>query len=1202
MSRKQDRGASQPKVFISFGDVAGGFRPLHDDAPGGKTSAAPLYSGSDAELSVISKKLLKKDNTTKLKAIHDLPAVLKSKEEHVVAEFLTYFVYCFNRLCIEDSRSVRQYLSLVIDAVVAVEKRLLAPHMKALIGPWWMLTGDPAGEVAESALAAFNNAIPPKKRQQVLTYLAPSILKESMKNMRHKAGTLSDLSVTTPAEAAERLERVLVSTIASTGKLMSMLMEEQNQQLSGAAAAEETDNSAGYRDLVSDQFWTTALESDFAHVRKAAYQLIPVVATHASDLLLVDTSTSSETTAAASRPLSKVFVRLLLDALRSEKHGPNLTFLLDAFLSVLRQMKGFFEQVSVSEELLPLAEYLLETHPQLAVEYLLPIIGSLPPKDVALLERSQSGSNEVSTAAVKSMDGLCQLLVGLSSVAESRIVESSTGLSAIPDMPRARSAHNRRRIAESRAARLRGVQAESVIASMRADVCVVEISTLLLLRRCAVSAETTSSIATSDASTISPVSEQVEEVVSMLVQSVVLSLQNAAASIQGASRKQSALWTALTAATPAVPSGGAEATKLTESAKACTAAISKSLLQLQRATLMDLHVSSAQWTTLFWRPLADGLLDLFLATSSGAAQATSGGACADTTVTEVNHAAELQMMTEVLRLSDLLIDTVSPAWEEKPQADAATVVSAGVKIIPHALVELIASALQAAHPADECVTVSARSLLWSQVLLALDAKAKRLCLPLHESLNTSELLTGDWLCPVLGAVSAPSPCADVFAGGFLEIVTHASSAARASPDGARHLQKLLQQCIAAGSVENVSLLSSRAPGIVWSASAAEWASNKGRSSLLSTSVSGGELRFLVLLSCNASLEQITLQWLVASQQQFGSAAGKFAQSYLLSMMVIALRAPGIRLSLPSKVQEAVTAWMQTSAADLHGVLTKLFFARLRNRENSWKSKEAPATSATAQYSSVLDEVRVVRDWTDVQGLLIPVLPAATSDELATSIVRVLNFAVAGRSQSTGMSMGTEADGQDGDAQDGADESAASSQLQPKKWCRHLSGLLALAATIKRDGAVKPVRDVSTCISVFSPGYWRTALVHKLAAPNQSLDASTLFALECVETVLREDDTAIARFHPSAELLFWVLCLAQASASAGLVSAVTGYLAQMSTERRSECYAEFLALSVTPQDLPAEVGDALQLIAAQSLQTILRSEYSSSVGVERATIR
>jgi hypothetical protein len=496
-------------------------------------------------------------------------------------------------------------------------------------------------------------------------------------------------------------------------------------------------------------------------------------------------------------------------------------------------------------------------------------------------------------------------------------------------------------------------------------------------------------------------------------------------------------------------------------------------------------------------------------------------------------------------------------------------------------------------------------VLWSQVLLALDAKAKRLGLPLHGSLNTSELLTADWLCPVLGAVSAPTPCSDVFAGGFLEIVTHASSAARASADGARHLQTLLQQCISAGSVENVSLLSSRAPGIVWTASAAEWASSRGSSLLQSTSVSGRDLHFLVLLSCNVSLEHVTLQWLAASQQQWGSSVGKVAQAYLLSMMAIALRAPGVRLNLPSKVHEAVVAWMRTSSTDLHGVLTSLFFARLRNRENSWKSKENPSP-VYAQDSSVLEDVRIVRDWADVQSLLLPVLPAAVTGDLASSIVTVLNSAVAARAQvivtATAMSLDVGTDGQDRDGDEGAEESTAQSHLQPKKWCRHLSGLLALTATVRRDGA----ESVSERITIFCADYWKNAMMQEIAAPEPGSDGSTLFALECVELALRDDSIASARFRPSADLLFWVLCYAHREApsstvpaSEGLVSAVSEYLAHMGSHERSLYFAQFLTLSVSAQ---GDSADALQDCTARCLQTLLRKGFSASAALERDTVR
>jgi len=146
MSKKS---ASQAKVFISFGDVAGGSKSAGSAFTGSSSVSTPLplYTGNDSELVMLSKKLMKKDGVTKLKAIQDLVAVLATRPEHILSEFLVFFVYGFSKLWVEDHRAIREKLCTIITTIVTVEKRLLAPHMKTLIGPWWMLTGDPIGDI-----------------------------------------------------------------------------------------------------------------------------------------------------------------------------------------------------------------------------------------------------------------------------------------------------------------------------------------------------------------------------------------------------------------------------------------------------------------------------------------------------------------------------------------------------------------------------------------------------------------------------------------------------------------------------------------------------------------------------------------------------------------------------------------------------------------------------------------------------------------------------------------------------------------------------------------------------------------------------------------------------------------------------------------------------------------------------------------------
>jgi hypothetical protein len=690
MSRKQDR-TNQPKVFISFGDVAGGFRPSQAETYDEKRSSAPMYTGSDHELAVIAKKLLKRDHTTKLKAVQDLPHALKGKSEHVVAEFLTYFVYCFPRLCLEDSRAIRQQLTWAIDAVVSVEKRLLAPHMNSLIGPWWMLTGDPAPEVAESALSAFNTAIPPKKRQPVLAHLAPHILKESEKNLRCRRETLCDMSVTTAAEADERLERVLISTFAAVGKLMTTLTEEQNQQLCGAPAASGDRDAAlpTYAGFVTGNMWTTGFKSEFANVRKATYLFVSAVAAYVPRLLCEE-STHDEGAASV-----RAFTELLLSAVRTEKHVPNLVVLLDALVAVARHVKGFFRRVSIGEEIIPLAEYLVQAHPQLAIEYLLPLIGSLPPVHVSLLEAGcKPVDGSIAGGVEASHHGLVNLLLCLTDFAEQKALDatedkSSDAICASYDAAagtagRPRSARNRRLIAARRVSQLRGLQAESASLGVKADVCVVELATLMLLRR----ADKHSTDAPHNPATVEvAVPPHVNSVIDMMIQSIVLTAQ-AAAEHPSASPQRSGKFLKALQSGASAPLGETHS-GLTATTAASMQSIARSLQQVQRATLLGLHLSSAQWTSLFWTPLASAVSDLGAATADLTVEPAADG--------DVTAGADSVHTTllNVMRLTETLLDAIAPAWQEKPPQGGEVVAHTGVEVLVDTMHEALSSLLTA---------------------------------------------------------------------------------------------------------------------------------------------------------------------------------------------------------------------------------------------------------------------------------------------------------------------------------------------------------------------------------------------------------------------------------------------------------------------------------------------------------------------------
>ena len=55
------------------------------------SNLSPLYRGSDPELSIAAKKLIKRDVSTKIKAFSEVISILKLKQKEVLYDFLPYF-------------------------------------------------------------------------------------------------------------------------------------------------------------------------------------------------------------------------------------------------------------------------------------------------------------------------------------------------------------------------------------------------------------------------------------------------------------------------------------------------------------------------------------------------------------------------------------------------------------------------------------------------------------------------------------------------------------------------------------------------------------------------------------------------------------------------------------------------------------------------------------------------------------------------------------------------------------------------------------------------------------------------------------------------------------------------------------------------------------------------------------------------------
>ena len=209
--KKKSSGKGVPAIgaFISFGEVssslitgATGAVAYTDDSATRVIDKGcdiqPVYTGSDADLMVISKKLLKKDSTTKLKSFNELVELInRVDKQQAIPEFIPYFVYVYLRVSLDNDRKLRELLNIaLLSMIVNTDKqeerrKMLGPYMKTLIGHLWTNAADSCSEVSRASIKVFNAAIPSEKRNQRLIALSPFILKYVTKNLASQVSLCS---------------------------------------------------------------------------------------------------------------------------------------------------------------------------------------------------------------------------------------------------------------------------------------------------------------------------------------------------------------------------------------------------------------------------------------------------------------------------------------------------------------------------------------------------------------------------------------------------------------------------------------------------------------------------------------------------------------------------------------------------------------------------------------------------------------------------------------------------------------------------------------------------------------------------------------------------------------------------------------------------------------------------------------------------
>ncbi|KAJ7543989.1 hypothetical protein O6H91_09G060900 [Diphasiastrum complanatum] len=176
-------------------------------------------------------------------------------------------------------------------SLVAVVGKGLAPHLRSLMGAWWVAQFDPYREAADAAKASFQAAFSGEKRMEALVYCVDDIFAYLSENLKLTPQTLSDK--TTPLEeSAEKHELVICSSLLAMTALLDVLFASMKMGSAETTQVQLESSSNGFHNLDAERVDLSSLRSaslklandhklfrDFVksqspHIRSAAYQAL----------------------------------------------------------------------------------------------------------------------------------------------------------------------------------------------------------------------------------------------------------------------------------------------------------------------------------------------------------------------------------------------------------------------------------------------------------------------------------------------------------------------------------------------------------------------------------------------------------------------------------------------------------------------------------------------------------------------------------------------------------------------------------------------------------------------------------------------------------------------------------------------------------------------------------------------------------------
>lgn len=218
----------------------------------------------DADFRLVLRKLSKRDNVTRLKAVQDFGAMCQERDAEDVKGVLPYWPRIYCKISMDYDRRIREATQIAFEQLVQKVRRSLAPFLKSLMGHWILSQCDTYTPAASAACRAFEAAFSPTKQPEAISFCKDEILNVLQDILlKETANTLSDPQGVTEEEREAKYVRMLTSSLLGVKRLLFLLPEDDRTALETKLA-----------DLLSSaKFWKYSKHKT-PQVRGAFFELV----------------------------------------------------------------------------------------------------------------------------------------------------------------------------------------------------------------------------------------------------------------------------------------------------------------------------------------------------------------------------------------------------------------------------------------------------------------------------------------------------------------------------------------------------------------------------------------------------------------------------------------------------------------------------------------------------------------------------------------------------------------------------------------------------------------------------------------------------------------------------------------------------------------------------------------------------------------